>query len=51
MPFVHLHFVLPVPGTRQCCELGSLVPGGVQAALACWPEAGWCSGCSTSWQS
>lgn len=51
MPFVHLRFVLLVPGARQRREPGSPVPGGVQAAPACLPEVGWCSGCSTPRQS
>lgn len=51
VPFVHLHFVLLVLGTQQRRELGSPAPGGVQAAPVCVPEVGWCSGCSTPWQS
>lgn len=51
MPFAHLRFVLLVLGARQRREPGSPVPGGVQAVLACLPQAGWCSGGSTPWQS
>uniref|UniRef100_A0A8C3JVV7 Ankyrin 1 n=1 Tax=Calidris pygmaea TaxID=425635 RepID=A0A8C3JVV7_9CHAR len=51
VPFVHLHFVLLVPGARQCSELGNPEPGGVQAVPACLLEAGCCSKGSTPWQS
>lgn len=51
VPFAHLRFVLLVLGARQRREPGSPVPGGVQAVLACLPQAGWCSGGSTPWQS
>lgn len=44
MPFVHLHFVLLVPGTRQRWQPGRPVPGGVQAVLVHLPAVGWCSG-------
>lgn len=51
VPFVHLRFVLLVLGAQQRREPGSPVPGRVQAVPAYLPEAGWCSGCSTPWQS